>query len=352
MKRRVRFSSSSRGFSKSALGLLLAALLFGTATAAPQGRPGRSPNRKSPYGINAHIPSTNELNAISDAGFGWIRVDFTWNFVQPKRDKFRWKALDRVVSEAEARDLHVLGVLGYTPPWASAGPDHTYPPKNVKLWKEFVRTIVGRYKGRVRHWCLWNEPNNHTFFKGTRDHFIDAVLEPGCRAAKEANPDCRIVGPDLAHLSGSDWDEWLDYLLRYAGSRFDIIGHHCYKDDSRKLLKELEGRKARIRGRTVRAILRKHGHHGKPFWLTEVGWRVQRVGESGQANYLVDMFERANEDDWIKKVFVFHLQESHYDPGYGILGEDGSPRLAYRALKQYIRRHPPPDPYTGARPRP
>ncbi len=333
---------------KLAAAILLAALFF-SLPGSPCRTKTRTGNKKSPYGINAHIPSTRQFDQIEKLGMGWVRVDFTWDFVQPKRNKLRWDKVDRVVEDAEKRGLHILAILGYCPPWASSGPDHTYPPKDPQEWKSFVRAMVSRYKGRIRHWTLWNEPNNKTFFKGNVDQYISNVLVPGWEAAKGVDPDCRIVGPDLAHLGSANWDDWLDTVIHYAGNRFDIIGHHCYQKNPGRLFKELDGRKAKFRGKTVYEILAKHGHQGKPFWLTETGWRVQKVGEGKQADYLVDVLQGVNKDPWIKKVFLFHLPESDFDPGYGMLHKDDSPRASFRAVQGYIKTHPPPNRNTGAR---
>ena len=63
----------------------------------------------------------------------------------------------------------------------------------------------------------------------------------------------------------------------------------------------------------------------------------------------MDVLEEVNGDPWIKKVFLFHLPESDFDPGYGMLHKDGSPRESFRAIQGYIQTHPPPNPHTGAR---
>ncbi|MEW6758655.1 MAG: beta-galactosidase, partial [Acidobacteriota bacterium] len=165
--------------------------------------------RVSYVGVNGHIPSTQDFERMREAGIHWVRVDFTWDVVEPKPGHYRWTLLDRVVADAERNGVNLLAILGYTPKWASAGPDRYSPPRDTQEWKTFVATIVARYRGRIRHWSLWNEPNSDTFFHGTVEHFIREVFIPGANAAKAANPDCRIVGPDLAHLSGSDWDKWL-----------------------------------------------------------------------------------------------------------------------------------------------
>jgi hypothetical protein len=291
--------------------------------------------RTSYVGVNGHIPSTGDFERLREAGISWVRVDFTWDVVEPKPGQYRWALLDRVVSDAERNGVNVLAILGYTPKWASTGPDRYSPPRDTQEWKTFVGTIVGRYRGRIRHWSLWNEPNSDTFFHGTVDHFIREILIPGANAAKAANPDCRIVGPDLAHLSGSDWDKWLDRICAEAGGHIDVVSHHVYKDKPKDVLRELDGHKKFFEGPTVKEILKKNRMLSKPFWLTETGWRTTEVGEDGQAGHLISLLKGTSRKAWIYKVFIFEWRDSPQLPGYGLLRGDDSPKPSFTAVKGY-----------------
>jgi len=291
--------------------------------------------RVSYVGVNGHIPSTQDFERMREAGIYWVRVDFTWDVVEPSPGQYRWAILDRVVSDAERNGINLLAILGYTPKWATAGSDRYSPPRDTQEWKTFVATIVGRYRGRIRHWSLWNEPNSDTFFHGTVEHFIREVFIPGANAAKTANPDCRIVGPDLAHLSGSDWDKWLDRICAEAGPHIDVVSHHVYKEKPKDVLRELDGRKKFFEGPTVKEILKKHRMLSKPFWLTETGWRTTEVGEDRQAGNLISLLKNTSKKAWIYKVFIFEWRDSPQLPGYGLLRGDDSPKASYTAVKGY-----------------
>ena len=46
------------------------------------------------------------------------------------------------------------------PAWARSDKQHAErPPDNFDDYGDFVATVVGRYKGRVNHFQIWNEPN-------------------------------------------------------------------------------------------------------------------------------------------------------------------------------------------------
>lgn len=290
----------------------------------------------SRIGVNGHVPKAEDLDKVKEAQIGWVRVDLTWNVIEPKPKEYRWQMVDKLVKNAQERNIDLLAILGYTPVWASENEDIYDPPRDVREWKEFVRTIVSRYKGRINYWSLWNEPNSKTFFKGSCDQFITEVLIPGARAVKEADPNAKVVGPDLAHLKGAKWDMWLEEILVRASDEIDIISHHCYKSKPRKVKKMLQGAVPPWDPPAVKRILEKTGCANKPFWLTEVGWRSSKVGEEKQKEYLIGFLKANEKMGWIDKVFIYELKDSPLEPGYGLLRENREPKPAYDALKEFI----------------
>lgn len=289
-------------------------------------------------GINCHIPKPEDLDLIKDAQIGWIRIDLVWNVVEPKPKQYKWDMVDRVVKNAEERNIDILAILGYCPEWAAKNGNIHDPPKDVKQWKEYVKTIVSRYKGRINKWTLWNEPNSRTFFRGSLDQFIDEVFIPGVQAVREANPDAKIVGPDLAHLKGAKWDIWLYEILTRAGKDIDIISHHCYKSKPKKVKRNLHGIVPPWDPPAVKKILEKTGFSSKPFWLTEVGFRSNKVGEKKQEEYLVKFLQINEKIGWIDKVFIYELRDSPLEPGYGIVNNDRTPKPAYFGIKEFINK--------------
>ncbi len=201
------------------LGLALAALLCGTGPALAQ----------DAVGINAHVPTDDELDALADLGVGWVRVDANWLSMEPRQGDFRWGEMDRVVNGARARGLQVYMTLAYAPAWASEGDDDGVPSNDVPrdgLYAAFVRAAVARYQDRVTHFGIWNEPNLPQFWAGTQATYLSRILRPGAQAVRDTCPECQVVGPDLAGVSG--WQSYLEDVLRAASDSLDIVAHHTY----------------------------------------------------------------------------------------------------------------------------
>lgn len=287
-------------------------------------------------GINCHIPKVEDLDLIKELKIGWIRVDFTWDVIEPKKGEYRWDMVERVIKNAEERNIKILAILGYCPPWASMYGDIHDPPKETSEWVNFVKTIVSRYKGRLNHFTIWNEPNSRTFFRGSFNQFIEEVFLPAVSAIRESNPEAKIVGPDLAHLKGANWDYWFKEMLSTFKDDLDIISHHCYKSKPKKLKRKLEGLVPPWDPPAVKKIIEDTGCSNKPFWLTEFGFRSTKSGEKKQADYTISFLKEHEKMEWIEKVFLYELKDSPLEPGFGIVKSDRTPKPLFYSLKNYV----------------
>lgn len=331
----------------------VAALLLTSAMAMPAAA------QDSPYGINTHVPGPAKLDRVAAAGLSWIRIDMDWVHIEtPAKGRFHWGPIDRAVNEAHRRGLRVLATIAYTPAWANGGQDRAVPPSNPQDWADFVGVCVRRYRNTVKHWGLWNEANLPQFWRGSADQYVDQIVVPGYHAVKNADPTAQTAGPDLAHISSfrSDarWDKWLKPILRRGGRYFDIITHHIYKDDP---FRYLDGWTWPWEGDSVREVLQDNGQGQKPFWLTETGWRSDRVGFNDQATNLRRLLRGIDDRRWIQKVFIYEISDDpNWNQKWGILHADLTPKPAYHAYRDYIAQQgttsaPPPSP-TPAPPSP
>ena len=336
-------------------GVALAAVLL----AAPAGRSEAS--EASPYGVNAHAPGGDDLRLLLDrareARLGWVRIDFLWSVVEPARGRRDWTLYDDLVSEARARGIEVYASLVGTPAWATDGAAGIGVPRDVADWRSFVSASARRYRGRVRAWGVWNEPNLPGFWAGTRTQYLDLLLRPAAEEIRASDPDALVCGPELAHLTagGASWYDWLLDAMRRARDVIDVVTHHVYdRDGSGGVTRKLDAATAfggdprfwDLVTPSVREVLRYAGADDKPVWLTETGWASDEVGEASQSAFLVallgDWFGRAGEPSWVKKVFVYELVDdgSAGVPKWGLLRADRTPKAAFAGLSTFTSTYP------------
>jgi polysaccharide biosynthesis protein PslG len=332
---------------------MLAAAALLAALAALAVRPAAA----SPYGVNVHAPQGAQLGFVLDqvrgAGIGWIRIDLVWSDVETAPGVFDWSVYDALATAAEARGLSVYATLAYTPAWATHGPPTTGVPDDPGTWADFCARAAQRYASSIQYWGLWNEPNLSRFWSGTRQQYIDDILIPGADAIHGANAAAKVGGPELAHISSSQWFYWLRDSLNQAASRLDFVSHHVYDSDGDGAVTN------RLTGATpfggdpdlwtlidpsVKEVLQNTGWWGRPFWLTETGWQSGEVSEATQAAYYTGLlnawFTGQRGQGWVGQLFFYEIEDPTGSPTtWGILRADGSQKPAYVAYQNFITAH-------------
>ncbi len=290
----------------------------------------------SPYGINTFLEQEVEeakiersLQLISQAGFRWIRQQFPWEDIEiygkgdywdHQWNRSAWDKYDRLVALAEAYDLEIIARLDNPPAWSRAvGNAEGWslgPPDDFEDYGDFVYAVVSRYRGRIRYYQIWNEPNIYPEW-GNQPVDPEAyvrLLQIAYRRAKEADPDCVIIAAGLAQTTepGPRNLDDLVYLERMyqAGVQgsFDIMGAMVYGLWTGPLDRRAsQDRTNFARAQLVREIMVRHGDADKPLWATEVGWNALpadfegaaiygRVGLEQQARYAVQAYQRASRE--------------------------------------------------------
>lgn len=312
---------------------LLALLSLVPALAGSPARAGTVRNPDSPFGVICPWPG------IGDSGVRWIRCGagataLDWGGQEKARGVFDWSAADDEIGRWRETDgLDLLPILGYTPKWASSGPngEYTAPPKDLKDWSQYVGSIVGRYEDRVGFWEVWNEENTVGFWNGSIGGYVD-LLKSAYTTAKSADPRCRIVFGGTAGVDLRYTDRTYEYG---AKDYFDVMAVHPYQwgdtFNDEWFASQL---------RDLHALMAKHGDGRKEIWLTEFGWSNGDPGitEEVQARLLAQAFVTSLtlRDANVTKAFWFSVKDWG-GPGYGLVRDDGSRKPAFGAYRFVTR---------------
>ncbi|MFP3895467.1 MAG: hypothetical protein ACLFV5_01330 [Anaerolineales bacterium] len=341
----------------------------------------------SPYGINTFLEQEVErakvdrsLRAISDAGFCWIRQQFPWedieiagkdDFWDHRWDKSAWEKYDYIVDAADAHDLEIIARLDNPPAWSRSMGDapgwELAPPDDYADFGDFVYAVVSRYRGRVRYYQIWNEPNIHPEW-GEQDVDPEAyteLLRVAYLRAKEADPNCVILAAGLAQTTergGRNMSDLL-YLERMyrAGAKdyFDIMGAMVYGLWTGPYDRRAAPRYTNFsRAQLIREIMVRHGDVSKPIWATEVGWNsvpesfpdlpsYGRVTEERQAIYALEAYRRAEREwPWMGVMnywFFRRPSDAERDQAwyyFRMMEPDFTPLPVYDAMYQLASRPP------------
>lgn len=247
------------------------------------------------FGLHLHRA---EISDSSEVRTSWPAVSFGswrlwdagvfWPALQPEAGRWDFERLDRYVALAESAHVEILLPLGLSPRWASARPlepsayrpGYASEPRDLTDWREYIRTVGLRYRGRIHAYEIWNEPNLPRFYSGTNSQMIDLLREAHV-TLKDIDSSIVLVSPSPTGPKGITW---LEEFIRKGGARWcDVIGFHAY-------VGQQEGPEAMAKLiQDVRKCLDRKGLAAMPLWNTETGWRIaglstERGGAGAQVN--------------------------------------------------------------------
>ena len=180
-----------------------------------------------PFGVNIHFTRAlpGELPLLSSAGFGWVRMDMTWNIVEREQGHYNFAEYDVLVAAMAQRGIRIIFILDY----GNLHYDSGFPPQSPEARAAFTRfaaTVAQRYQGRGIIWEVWNEPNLDEFWgpQANVQHY-EALLSETVVAIRRVDPTALVVAPGI---SGFDWAFLTALGDMGAFKKLDAITVHPY----------------------------------------------------------------------------------------------------------------------------
>ncbi len=269
----------------------------------------------------------NHLRLIRSLGANWIRLDMAWEEIEPVQDMWRFDFWDMLVRLSSHYGLRILPVVSRTPRWASSRPDsdlyHTYPPRDIKDFGDFIQTVVERYGKKLYYWEIWNEPDAQFWRGSARDYC--KLLEETRSAFKISDPTARLV---LGGVS-SEGIPFLEKLsLLNALDLVDVVGIHLYAKEPDEITKKFE---------KFLDVINRSGIT-KPIWITEIGQPTspQYKSEDRQAEFLRESLLNLFSNTRVEKIFWYELKDSGMvlfwrEHNFGLVKFDLTPKASYQA---------------------
>jgi hypothetical protein len=325
---------------------------------------------------------------LQDADFTWAKQRLAWQDVEGDGPgRYVWAGSDRIANEAEAAGINLVFRVDHPPAWAvppvPENGERTLPVE-VEAFGIFCNALASRYRGRVRGYQVWNEPNLAREWNGLipdATGYVE-VLKACYVGIKTADPEALVISAGLSPTGSGPPEAWpdVDYLVAMyeagAAPYFDLLGLNApgYKAPPELSPEEAANPENGYGGHPIfcfrhvedmRAIMERFGDGGKQVAILEFGWHTDTrpehpdyawfgVTPEQQADYLVRAFQYAREhwSPWIGPMFVWNIPDSHWTPDdeefwwgivdpfwWGFEGDDeawagGALRPAYTALAQ------------------
>jgi len=313
------------------------------------------------------------LRMVRKMGAPWIVEYFPWPYIEPEEGHVDWHHTDTVIEHAENQGLSVIARLGWVPRWArpegaddrasddAAETTLTYlDPDHYDDFADHVAAFAERYRGRVDHVIIWNEPNL-SFEWGYRpvdpEAYVDLLREVYPRA-HAANPDVVVLAGALAPTlepegSAAGMND-LVYLERIyqagASPYFDALAVHAYGHTSPPGAPPAADAINFRRTELLRDIMEAHKDDGKPIYVTEAGWNdhprwTGAVSPAERIDYTIEAYEWAREHwPWCRAVamwaFRYPAPTYSYHDNYAFVTPDFDPHVIYLEVQEYAHATP------------
>ncbi len=332
--------------------------------------------------IHLHREDLDQIfSKLELLGVGWVKVQVSWKLYEPTPngyDDFRFNELDRLISEADARDINVLLSVAKAPEWSRPTTELDGPPSDFQLYERFMHTLANRYGNRVAAYELWNEPNLNREWNGAPLNAADLVqlIKFGAAGVRAVDNEAILISSAPATTGINDGVTAIDdrvFLSQMVAAGVvevvDAIGAHPYgwanpPDSSAAApdpaIPSHNNHPSFFFQDTLedyREILFQSSRPEIPIWVTEFGWGsydgldkspppgveyMGHVDEWQQASYTIRAFEKAEESAGIGPLFIWNLNfaptfgDDFVESAYSLLRPDGSHRPVFKSVSAML----------------
>jgi hypothetical protein len=221
------------------------------------------------------------------SGAKYLRCTFSWNGIERERGRYDWAFWDALVNEAQKNGIELIPYVAYTPEWAARDSKDfwKHPPRDPRLYADFMHRIAERYRGRIRSWEIWNEPDNREYWTGGAAEFA-ALAKMAAVRIRAADPRAVLVLGGMANGPCAFFRRLMEvhHIDRYV----DVIAAHAYPETW------LNGPAEALFRQWIPEMSRMiaANRSGADLWLNEMGYADYRFRKNEASIYGTNVYYR------------------------------------------------------------
>ena len=291
---------------------------------------------------------------LAQTGVKYARLQTGWARCEVTKGEYDFSWLDGVVDNLTSRGVVPWFNVGYgNPVYMKDVPNPTavgcvplhYSEETLDAWKNFVKALCERYKDRVEHFEIWNEPDISHFWhpKKPDPKEYAKLVNLTAEVVKKAHPSAKI-GACVSNPYNFNFDdllfENLDDLDFFSVHVYTTVPEFRYESAIKTIRKSLDKNgfeKAEIW----------QGEGGYPSWAYEGHWLVPNGADSEKAQavwqlrrYFIDVSLGLKRSSFFQMADMWEKQyekaeETIKKPAaHGILnGITYTPKLSYTTMR-------------------
>ncbi len=141
---------------------------------------------------------------VAQVGVKRARLQSGWQRTEKEKGVYDFSWLDKVVDNLLERKIQpwlclCYGNQLYSPEakevFGAVGIPPVHTQEEKEAWVNYVKATVSHYKGRIKEYEVWNEPDGKWCWKhGPNGTELGEFVKMTAIACHEANPECKVVG--------------------------------------------------------------------------------------------------------------------------------------------------------------
>jgi len=333
----IKCRERSRPFSTLCL-IITFTVIFNLYSADPESSSGRR-FEPTPFSMQIHQTQGDTktykkvIDLVKSAGISQVRDEMYWSNLEREKGKIVIpENYKKNIAYSLSKGIETLLILDYGNDFYDKG----FAPASdeaIKAFTNYCKEVVTEFKGKIKYYEIWNEPNTDGFWRPQKDpKAYTRLLKASYKAIKEVNPDTYVLGVCTAGID----ENFIKEVFDEGGYDYmDGLSLHPYcaprSPEEAQSYEKIEN------------IYTLMSHYGEPknIWITEVGWPTNHPGGVSK-EYQADMLSRTyilgQTLPFLKTTFWYWFGPDGPDrewseDNFGILNPDYSPKPAYIALK-------------------
>jgi len=277
------------------------------------------------------------IEFMKDLDISLTRIGISWRDIESEKGKYQWEEMDKLIDFLHNNGIRILAVIACAPDWAIEGTESDLEAFNERgignlysvVWPkekymnhflEFMKKALERYKGKVKYFEFWNEPDGMggpVPLRGSDGKIIDIRYEGNARRytywLKELYKIIKEIIPDAKVAAGALTNPHTNFIkaIYSSGGKgyFDAISLHPYGNES----VNIEWIKK------CREVMLSYGDYKTEIWVTEFGWCTFGKMDEFMGKYIAelerqgerirDALEKFNQYPYITQVYHHTLND-------------------------------------------
>ncbi|HEX2951479.1 MAG TPA: hypothetical protein VHV83_18215, partial [Armatimonadota bacterium] len=194
-----------------------------------------------------------EVLAAGMCGAKVMRTGPEWGSIEPTEGTWQWDKFDWIVDEYAKQGMELEYPFAFSPGWAVA--DQSALAKGwsyfsrkcprLDAWSQYCSAVATRYKGKMRLFEVWNEPDIGFWNDGLEEYL--QIQKAAYEAVHQANPQARVMNGGLANFDHPQRKQgFAEGLATRGQSSMDILALHMHGPFS-NFQQTVDGKVAEIR---------------------------------------------------------------------------------------------------------